>query len=146
MAQSILNGTNLLILIVFGFFCYGFWMPYIRGKKQEAVVEGYSHPFKGENRDTSFVCKFMYREGNGKSSYCYSKRVFDTQGEAISQYPKGSKVLLKVYKENKDDPHDLAMIISDSKDRNHTLFLTLAAVLCCSALAVGFHMYEANFR
>jgi len=143
---QLLNGTNLLILIVFGFFCYGFWMPYIRGKKHEAIVEGYSHPDKGENRETSYVCKFMYREENGKRNYCISKRVFDTQGEAISQYPKGSKVTIKVYKENKDDPRDVAMIVSDSTDRNHTIFLTIAAILCCSALVIGFHMFEKNYR
>ena len=146
MSQYIFNGTNLLILIVFGFFCYGFWMPYITGKKREAVVEGYGHPDEGENRETSYVCKFMYREESGKRKYCYSKRVFDTQGEAISQYPKGSKVTLRVFKENREDIHELAMIMSDMTDRRHTIFLTITAILCCSALAVGFQMFEANYR
>jgi len=142
MSTYIFNGTNLIILIVFAFFCFGFWMPYIKSKKYEGVIDSYCHPLKGDKRDVTFVAKIMYKEENGKRNYCYSKRIFDTQGEAMQLYPKNSKVRICVFHETKNDDFDQAMIISDMGDMRHSLFLTLAAVICCTALAFGFQLYQ----
>lgn len=145
MWSYIFNGTNLLILIIFGFFSFGFWMPYFKGKKYEAVVDGYAHPEKGEKRELEWVIKFMYREENGRRNYCYSKRVFDTHAEAIEQYPKGAKVDIRVYKETKNDINEQAIIMTDNTDLKRTLFYTFAAIVCCIALGVGFKMFDTYF-
>lgn len=135
--------TLILILIVFGVFCYAFWSPFFRGKRyDDAVVDGFAHPEKGDRdkKDITYVVKFMYREKSGKRRYCVSKREFGTQGQLIKEYPKGKKVSIRVYKETDGDINDVATILSDNGDLKTALFHTIIAFVCCSAMEVGLEM------
>ncbi len=145
MYSYIFNVTNLIILIIFGVFEFAFWSPYLKNKRTDGTVENYVHPFKGDKRELTFVCKIMYRDEKGRKKYCYSKQVFDTLKEAAQYYPKGAKVQIRVFHEASGDEYDQAMIVSDFRDKKRSLFFTLAALVCCTACAFGFQMYQYYF-
>lgn len=138
MTEMIFNSTNLLLLIVVVIICYTFWVPYIKGRKTEAVVDGYCHPKDGKDKELMWCYRFMYREVKaGRRLYCYSRKTYDTK-EEMRKYPKGAKVQIRYYDASKDDM--MAIIVSDNEDLKRNLLYTLGAVLGGIALGVGYQL------
>lgn len=137
MSEMIFNSSNFFLLLIVIVICYNFWVPYIRGHKIDAVVDGYCHPEDAKDRDMLWCYRFMYREVKaGKRLYCYSRKNYDTK-EEMKKYPKGASVWIRYY-ETKEGMK--AIITSDNKDLNRTLLYTLATVLGGIALAVGYQL------
>lgn len=137
MSEMIFNSTNLFLLLIVIVICYTFWVPYIKGRKIEAVVDGYCHPLDGKDKDVLWCYRFMYREVKaGKRLYCYSRKNYDTK-EEMKKYPKGAKVQIRYY-ETKDIVQ--AIITSDNEDFKRTMLYTLGTVLGGIALGIGYQL------
>lgn len=137
MSEMIFNSTNLFLLLIVIVICYTFWVPYIKGHKIEAVVDGYCHPLDGKDKDVLWCYRFMYREVKaGKRLYCYSRKNYDTK-EEMKKYPKGAKVQIRYY-ETKDIVQ--AIITSDNEDFKRTMLYTLGTVLGGIALGIGYQL------
>ena len=146
MFSSVFNVSNLFALILFLVFIYVFWEPFIRGKAIEATVDGYVHTKEMDEKDKNlyYCIRFMYRlQKSGKRYFCYSKRKFDTQKEAMEAFPKGTPVRIK-YLPPDSSGRSEAVILSDSKDRNKALLYTLYAFLGISAVVFGYSIFGAK--
>jgi hypothetical protein len=138
MFSMIFNATNLVWLILAAIICYTLWEPFIRGKKIEAVVDGYCHPTEGKYKDDLWRYRFMYREVKaGKRLYCYSNKNYETK-EEMRKYPKGAQVMIRYYQPSKDETK--AVIISDNEDLKRTILYTVATVVGMIALGVGYQI------
>lgn len=143
MISAIFNVSNLFALILFLFFAYVFWQPFIRGKVVDATVDGFVHTKETDEKDKNmyYCIRFMFRlQKSGKRYYCYSKRKFDTQKEAMENYPKGTAVKVK-YLPPDNTGRSEAVIISDNKDRNQALLYSLYAFLGISAVVIGYAVF-----
>ncbi len=137
MSPLIFNSANFFLLLIVIVISYTFWMPYIKGRKIEAIVDGYCHPLDGKDKDILWCYRFMYREVKaGKRLYCYSRKNYDTK-EEMKKYPKGSKVQIRYY-ETKEGTE--AVIISDNEDFKRAIFYTLATIAGGIGLAVGYQL------
>jgi hypothetical protein len=143
----VFNSTNLLILLVVLFLCYTFWEIYLRGTTVDAVVDGYEKaPARDEKEKDLYWCvRFMYRtQKGGKRCFCYSKRRFNTQPEAIGLFPRGTELKVRYFKASSSNRAE-CVILSDSKDRNQALFYTLIAFGAGIALAIGYQLLMKYF-
>ena len=140
-------GTIIVVVIFAVIMLYLIWKPYLRGQKVHAVVDGHVHPVSGDDRDLVFVVRFMYREQKGgKRQFCYSRRRFDLQEEARTEYPKGKEVDLRVFENTDFKDYPNAIIIGDKADTRRTLFYTLALLIGASAVLIGNLFLDAHYR
>ena len=144
MFAAIFNVSNLFAMVIFAIVVYVFWEPYFRGTTVEAVVDGYDRVRGNDERDTNvyYCIRFMYRlQKAGKRYYCFSSRKYDTQKEAMENFPKGTTVKVR-YKKAKENGKQMCWILTDNKDQKQALLYTLFAAAGITAVVVGYAIYQ----
>ncbi len=144
MFPLIFNVSNLFALVIMAIIVYVLWEPYIRGTKLTANVDGYERVRGNDDKDVSiyYCIRFVYRlQKAGKRYYCFSSRKYDTQKEAMDNFPKGSAVDIRISK-SKENGRQTCVILSDNKDKKQALMYTIFAAVGVTAVVVGYAAFQ----